>query len=38
MLALKKIGFRFIYNINNELVEDDNVKGRVFKQVIFLLD
>jgi hypothetical protein len=38
MLALKKIGFRFIYDISNELAEDDSVKGRVFKQIIFLLN
>jgi hypothetical protein len=38
MLALKEVGFRFIYDISNELAENDNVKGRVFKQIIFLLN
>jgi len=31
ILTLEKIGFRFIYNISNELTENNNIKSRVFK-------
>jgi hypothetical protein len=38
VLALKEVGFRFICDISNELIEDGSVKRRVLKQVIFLSD
>ena len=31
ILALEEVGFRFIYDISKELVEDGSVKRRVFK-------
>ena len=31
IFTLEEVGFRFIYNISNELIENDYIKGRVFK-------
>ena len=38
ILTLEEISFRFIYNISNELAENNHIKKRVFKQIIFLSD
>ena len=31
VFTLEEVGFRFIYNISNELIENNNIKSRVFK-------
>jgi hypothetical protein len=31
VFVLKEVGFRFIYDINNELIKNNSVKRRVFK-------
>jgi hypothetical protein len=38
MLTLKKKSFRFTYSILDELANDENIKGRVLKQVFFILN
>ena len=38
VLALEEVGFRFVCNMSDELAEDNNVKGRVLEQVVFLSD
>jgi hypothetical protein len=37
MLTLKKADFRFNYNINKELIKNDNIR-RVLNQIIFFLN
>jgi hypothetical protein len=36
MLALKEVGFRFTYLINNELADDGSIKRRVLEQIFFI--
>ena len=37
VLALKEVGFHFIYLMSDELV-DNGIKGRILKQLFFIFD
>ena len=38
VLTLEEAGFRFLCNMSKELVEDNNIMGRILNQVVFLSD